>query len=721
MALDDETIQQVEKEFRTLTKQIFQTNRAQKSSIATIVRGTRSRIEQQKIITAYKKELNKVINSLDSTNEAHQKRIALYKKEIRETNKLSMGFTIVRKAVGFVAKALTGLSIAVLKTAQQFMDAGKETKTFTQAGQAFADQLTGPGGTALAKFLSTIDFNIQNFQTLSKQGADFGQSLFGLRQAATAANMPIMDFVDLIQGNTEGLAKFFGTTQRGTPRIAELTREVRDFTRDEMSRFGLTMDDTANYMTSYLEIMRSQGRAENMTQAQLIAGSQNYIKELITLSKLTGQSTDDLNAQLEQQKQNGVLAAALAKRSPEEAERLSKFVASLGGPTTAAGGLATDLIAAGAPITDISQRLAGVNSDLLDALQNFINNPAADIEDTISNVRQASNQLLKDFPQAAAYFQGEFVDILGNAAALAGADTGGAIGKEVAKVIGDPGADFTKAAMRTKDSFDQISVKGEALVTSFVTSAEGLNKATGFLDEVNKKVFAAIGKADEYMENVGGDAGKKTLSLPKMLEDLKKVFSDVKEKMLGAITTAYSSMVQSLKSSYKAIKIAIQNGLIKTYNALIKILPESVRPQAIGYVGEGPANPNLRAGTGSGTGQLNLLSPMDAGEFTGLSGGAGPNQIQANEFSDLVPPTTEMQRAVSVGPANPNLRAGTSTSEQNAASEFSVGAAGPEPIVKALEETNRLFSQLIALSGNIAKNTKDTSMNLKKTGNVMEG
>ena len=51
MALDDETIQQVEKEFRTLTKQIFQTNRAQRSSIETIVRGTRSRIEQQKIIT----------------------------------------------------------------------------------------------------------------------------------------------------------------------------------------------------------------------------------------------------------------------------------------------------------------------------------------------------------------------------------------------------------------------------------------------------------------------------------------------------------------------------------------------------------------------------------------------------------------------------------------------------------------------------------------------
>lgn len=721
MALDDETIQQVEKEFRTLTKQIFQTNRAQRSSIETIVRGTRSRIEQQKIITAYKKELNKVIDSLDDTNEAHKKRIALYKREIRETNKLNVGFVIVRKAVGFVVKALTGLSVAVLKTAQQFMDAGKETKTFTQAGKQFADQLEGDSGAALAKFLSTIDFNIENFQTLSKQGADFGQSLFGLRQAATAANMPIMDFVDLIQGNTEGLAKFFGTTQRGTPRIAELSREVRDFTRNEMTRFGLTMDDTANYMTSYLEIMRSQGRSETMTQAQLIAGSQNYIKELITLSKLTGQSTDDLNAQLEQQKQNGVLQAALAKRSAKEALRLDKFVASLGGPTTAAGGLATDLIAAGAPITDISQRLAGVNSDLLDALQNFINNPAANIEDTISNVRQASNQLLKDFPQAAAYFQGEFVDILGEAARLAGASTAGAVGEEITKIIGDPQADFTKAVIQTKDTFDQVSVAGEALVTAFMTSEKGLSIAAGKLDEVNRKVFAALGKAEEYMDGVtGGEDGKKALSLPKMLEDLKAVFSDVKEKMLGSITTAYSSMVQSLKQSYKDIKIAIQNGLIKTYNAIIKILPESIRPQSLGYVGEAAQNPNLRAGAGGSTG-FSLTAPMDAGEFTGLSptydeaGVTTAGQLQAEEFSSLVPVSPTMQASAG-GAVNPNLRSGTSEVASTTAL-----AASPDSIVKALEETNRLFGQLIALSDKVAKNTKETSMNLKKTANVMEG
>ena len=57
MALDDDTIKKVEEQFSKLTQQIFKTNRAQKSSIETILRGTRSRKEQQRIIDQYKKQL----------------------------------------------------------------------------------------------------------------------------------------------------------------------------------------------------------------------------------------------------------------------------------------------------------------------------------------------------------------------------------------------------------------------------------------------------------------------------------------------------------------------------------------------------------------------------------------------------------------------------------------------------------------------------------------
>ena len=59
-----------------------------------------------------------------------------------------------------------------------FMDAGEKVKTFDQATQHITKELGFLSDGAQALFKS-LDFNVENFRTLSKQGADFGQSLFG--------------------------------------------------------------------------------------------------------------------------------------------------------------------------------------------------------------------------------------------------------------------------------------------------------------------------------------------------------------------------------------------------------------------------------------------------------------------------------------------------------------------------------------------------------------
>ncbi len=560
MALDDDTIKKVEEQFSKLTQQIFKTNRAQKSSIETILKGTRSRKEQQRIIDQYKKQLKEQIELLDDTNDEHKERIALYKKEIRETKKLNVVYGVLGGAVNFVAKVFLGFGKAVINTAKQFMDAGKETKTFSQATQHISKELGFASG-ATEKFFQSLDFNIENFRTLSKQGADFGQSLFGLRKAAHSANMPIMDFVDMMQANTQTFAKFFGTTQSGMPAIAEMARGMRDFTRDELSRFGLTFDDTNEYMTTYIDLMRSQGRAETMSTAQLLKGSQDYAKQLVRLSRLTGQSTDELNAQIEQQKQNGVLAAALAKKSPEEAKRLNALVASLGGAQTAAGGLAVDMIAAGTPMTELSRKLAGTNNSMLTAIEQFINNPATDIEETMSKMRTSANQMLKDFPQAAAYFQGEFVQVLGDAARLAGKETGGKVGDEMAKVLG-PESDFTKEVMKTKDVFDRISVVGEKLITTLYTDENSLTKASAAVAKIHTTLYKAAESVKTFLE----DEGK-----PKTLKD---IFKDIKTKMIESVKESFKQGWKNVKEVIEKMKNMIHMQLVKTYKTIMAKMPE---------------------------------------------------------------------------------------------------------------------------------------------------
>ena len=718
MALDDDTIEKVEKEFRDLTKNIFKVNRAQKSSIETILKGTRSRIEQQKIINQYKKQLQEQIDLLDDTNDEHKERIALYKKEKRETSKLNVVYGILGAAVDFVAKIFIGFGKAAINTTKMFMDASQKVKTFEQATQHITKEFgkLGQGGEALFK---SIDFNAENFRTLSKQGADFGQSLFGLRKAAESANMPILDFVDLVQGNTQTFAKFFGTTQQGIPAIAEMSRNMRQFTRDELSRFGLTMDDTSEYMTTYLELMRASGRAETMTTGQLIAGSQNYAKELVRLSKLTGQSTDELNAQLEQQKQNGVLNAALAKLAPEEQDRLRKLVTALGGAESAAGGLAVDLIAAGTPITDISQKLAGTNQALLQTIERAVNDPTASIEDTINSARQASNQFLKDFPQAAAYFQGEFVEILGDASRLAGKTTGDAVADEVKKTLG-PESEFTQEVFKTKDTFDQVKVAGEAVVTALMTSPESLKVATEKLAGVQMTLVNGAKSVKDFLKD---DTGGGFKSIPELLDDLGQIFGNVKQKMIDGVKSAFISMGESLQKTYTKIKVAIQNGLIKVYNAIIQIIPEKFRPdemQLIGGAGGGAGtveNPNLRSGAGSGTG-LFLAPSGYENEFSDLSptydeaGVATAGQLQAEEFSSLVPASPAL--AAAVGAENPNLRSGTGEVASTTGSNMSNQHLAE--LIELNKNTLKSLNTLITLGAATEKNTKNMNNNVANMG-----
>ena len=536
--IDPAIVQQVEKEFRTLAKDTSRYRRNLGSTIETIAKGAKTRKIQNQIIKEYTRGLKEKLAAEKGETKASKEKIKLIEEEIKATEKLAGKFGIIGKALDWVKKIFFGLAAATLDTAKMLADAGQEVKGFSGLLKHFDENNLGILGAGFQKVAESLDFTTANFKTLAKQGADFGQNMVEMRAAAQAANMPLLQFVDLIQQNTEGFSRLFGTTNQGQVAIATLARSMRDFTKEEMARFGLNFEETNEYMATYLELMRSQGRAETMSTQQLVTGSQAYVKQLVRLARLTGQSTDELNRSMEQQKQNGVLQAALAKRAPEEARRLGELVQSLGGATSAYGGLAVDMIAAGAPMTEVSRKLAGANSDILNIISKAISDPSMDISAVVSDMRAASNQMLKDFPQAAAYFQGEFITMLDAAATYAGKKVGENI--MPSKEFQTAQQAFTEAAVGWQETVDLTKTNIEAVGVAMykLTAKDG----TGAIDKFEEALLGVTGKAREYAEKGTEMLGGSNFSFDTASKAL-KVFvvnwwSKFKEKMSDKSTDA---------------------------------------------------------------------------------------------------------------------------------------------------------------------------------------
>ena len=92
------------------------------------------------------------------------------------------------------AKTAQNVEEAFINTAKNFGLADRKIDGFGDALKGFDGlQLLG---IKLSDLGDTLDFNVGIFKQLSQTGAGFGKSVINLRNAATSANMPILDFVD---------------------------------------------------------------------------------------------------------------------------------------------------------------------------------------------------------------------------------------------------------------------------------------------------------------------------------------------------------------------------------------------------------------------------------------------------------------------------------------------------------------------------------------------
>ena len=199
---------------------------------------------------------------------------------------------------GVIGGALNGLLAGIGAVVGTLPGLAKELAFGGQQLTDFAQHLPIPG---LASLTNVLDQQAGTFRELSTIGAGFGNNMFELTKIAGEAAIPQRDFAALIAENTVGMRIFGGTVQDGAKRFAGLSKELRQSPIGQrMMELGFTSQDLNENFLSYSEMMQVSGRRSNMTNKQLIDGSLKYSSELDKISRLTGKSRKDLEAEMKQ-------------------------------------------------------------------------------------------------------------------------------------------------------------------------------------------------------------------------------------------------------------------------------------------------------------------------------------------------------------------------------------------------------------------------------------
>ena len=336
--------------------------------LTTVLRGSRRTAIQNTKSTAQEIKARKmIIKMMEDQKEQLKKRGELteeFTKEIDESidslNKFQKTAKSVPGPIGFVVKGLKflgkmvlGTGVAMAKTALALSDTTKSIQSLEDIVDAGFGEIPYVGK-VMKEFGREIDANVEAFTQLAKSGASFGSSIVMLRKAQADSMMPLAKFTDLIAKNSGTLAKLFGTVDQGVPQIAGLMDRLGTLTMEEFGKFGLTLDDTSEYLGTFLELERARGNTAKMSQSQLLKGTADYTKNLVTLSKLTGESVDTLNQQNLAMAADGVFQSQLNDMEAGRSKALSLGVGAL---TPGLKQLAREVIGLGAPISQTSKDL----------------------------------------------------------------------------------------------------------------------------------------------------------------------------------------------------------------------------------------------------------------------------------------------------------------------------------------------------------------------------
>lgn len=230
------------------------------------------------------------------------------------TKKISGETGLVGKAFGSVVNAAGGFI-------DQLFNGSGRLSDFTDAVLGTNNILTK----SFSVFAHFVDNNVDSLRELSAVGANFNNSIFDMRTAASSAALTFEQFTDLVKNNSELFAKLGGSVSNGAKMFGDFSKSVRTSkVGKELMGMGFTINSINEGLTSYLDIQLQSGRAINLRDKNLIKSSEEYLFQLDQLARLTGKQRDEIADEMVKLQQSNAIRQQLENLDAEGKKNLSE-------------------------------------------------------------------------------------------------------------------------------------------------------------------------------------------------------------------------------------------------------------------------------------------------------------------------------------------------------------------------------------------------------------
>ena len=249
--------------------------------------------EEAKLTAEQKKAIQAAKDKAKADAEAKKKQEELKKAQEEYQDRLEATQGVVK----LFSSSIDGAGNKLFDLAKDLANMGDNIE---QAGSMFR-QIPVFGGliaNAFGAVAAAANRTYDAFTQMSAVGANFGGSIQTMQGQLANTGLTIEQFSGVVKSNAESLALLGGTVQGGVKRFSDLSKQMRNSPiGTELTKLGFTTEQINNGMVGFIGTLAKTGALRGMTDTQLAAASGAYLKNLDAVSRLTGQSREELEKQ----------------------------------------------------------------------------------------------------------------------------------------------------------------------------------------------------------------------------------------------------------------------------------------------------------------------------------------------------------------------------------------------------------------------------------------